>query len=159
MSYSLGNWDQLIPQSTGAGPQTYRYVTGQVRNMPAGTAPSLVTDRVGLYLDNNGMEYWNVAWGDGGTLVLQYRARQGTGAYGSGVERRRAVEGALQLAAQSIGPNVSFDTSGSVSPVSKLPWILGGLAVAVGGLMVFAMGASAEQARRGHVAANRRRRR
>jgi len=168
MSYSLSGWDQLIPQSEGAGPQTYRYTVAAVRNLPPGAA-SEVSERVGLFLRNAGFEYWDVRWGRGGTLVLQYRSVRDSPAWRSGVERRRAVEGALASAARSLGPNVRFGAS--VDPESSSdgsvrrvwPWILGGAAVLLALTVVsgvgFDAGAGAAGGQLRPVRANRRSRR
>lgn len=162
MSYSLGAWDQPIPTAEGAAPQTYRYVVSAVRNLPSGSA-ALVPERVALFLRNAGFEYYDVRWGSGGTLVLQYRAPRGTPAYGSGVERRRMVEGALQSAAHSLGPSVVFGPAegASLSSTARTiwPWVLGGAGLLLVGTLAFAAGTSAEGVRRERVRANRRRRR
>jgi hypothetical protein len=120
-----------------------------------------------LFLRNAGAEYWNVVWTEGGRLRLRYRVPRGTPAYGSGVLRRELVEGALQAAATSLGPSVSFGGGGG-GVLSRLlpssgtrvwPWVLGGGALLVVGTLAFAAGTSVEGVRRQRVRANRRRRR
>lgn len=161
MSYSLGDWDRLVPRTEGLPRATYTVEVGPVQGLPSGSA-SQVPETVALFLRNAGFPFADARWISGGRLRLRYQALEGSPAYRSGVERRRAVEAALAQAARSLGPSVRFgDGSRPLSSRvrSAWPWVLGGAGLLLFGTLAFAAGTSAEGVRRERVRANRRRRR
>lgn len=100
-------FDRLAENRT----RTFVFSISSVRGLPSGSA-GLVPTRLREYMSAAGLQSPDAGWAEGGRVWGRYLLPLGSSLISNASERRARLRGALERAAQSLGPQVSFEVSG-----------------------------------------------